>query len=98
MQIIDRLTCCAVSIRSFSRSRAWKPFNSTSSVDAGTVVVKVVRKERDVRLQRSSIGNYMNPRNNADVTNSIHTQYIVTNDKLYTHGFGKNHSCAFKLN
>lgn len=80
----ERLTCCAVSILSFSRSSAWKPFNSTSSVDAGTVVVKV-RKDREVRLQRSSIGNCMKPRYKPSVIWNA-----CTGNKQ--HGFRKTHS------
>lgn len=50
------VTCCAVSILSFSMSSIWKPLRRTSSVEAGTVAVKGDCKDRDERLHKSSIG------------------------------------------
>lgn len=52
----DAVTCCAVSILSFSMSSIWKPFRNTSSVEAGTVAVKGDCKDRDDKLHKSSMG------------------------------------------
>lgn len=55
--LAKQVTCCAVSILSFSISSIWKPLSSTSSVDAGTVAVKVDCRDRVDRLHKSSMGN-----------------------------------------
>lgn len=52
-----KVTCCAVSILSFSISSIWKPLSRTSSVEAGTVAVKGDCRDRDERLHKSSMGN-----------------------------------------
>lgn len=67
------LTCWAVSIRWFSSSSIWKPCRSTSSVDSGRVAVNVERRERDVRLQMSSMGSWGNIQSSINISFPLKT-------------------------